>query len=443
MRIAQLGDFDTYVCRGLERPRELLPVRQPTGLNLVRGFKEVGGHEVHIVVTTKEVQRTTVEEGPFGIVHRLPQPWFSGSACFHYWRRALILRELAKIKPDLVHGQGTEAEYAFTAVTSPYPHVITFHGIMHRVHEVVPPPFLSSQHVARWLEKLVVQRAQDVICISNAVATFVHERNPRVRCHLIPNAVAPCFFTAVPSLPSPTAPPSLQFVGSLYRLKGLHDLVEALPLVSRRLGQPVRLRVVGPAPASATGADYVRQLRLRAEALHVAQQIEWLGAQTETEVADALAQSDVLVLPSYEENAPMCVAEAMAAGVPVVATRVGGIPQWVRDGEDGLLVEPGDTAALADALTKTLTDDALRRRMGRAGRAKAMKNYTPRIVAEKTLAVYAQVLATGCGTAGSGASGGGNTHAAADTGLSAGDATASDGVAADDQEQVAGREKRQ
>src|ERR1035438_10923773 len=165
MRIALAGDFDTYVIRGLERPAHLLPYRLSPGLNLLRGLRELGQAEVHILVTTREVSTVQVEEGPFGTVHRLSCPPVSGSPTFFLWRRHLILKELARIQPDIVHGQGTEAEYALTAVTSPYPHVITFHGIMHRVHQITPLPLFSLSHVPRWMEKIVVHKARDVISI--------------------------------------------------------------------------------------------------------------------------------------------------------------------------------------------------------------------------------------------------------------------------------------
>src|SRR5882724_651766 len=160
MRIALAGGFDTYLMRGLERPAHLLPYRLSPGLNLLRGLRELGQRDVHILVSTSEVNAVKVDDGPFGTVYRVPCPPASGSPTFFLWRRHLLLKELARIKPDVVHGQGTEQEYAITAVTSPYPHVITFHGIMARVHQVTPPPLLSLNHVPRWIEKLVVRKAR-------------------------------------------------------------------------------------------------------------------------------------------------------------------------------------------------------------------------------------------------------------------------------------------
>jgi glycosyltransferase involved in cell wall biosynthesis len=108
------------------------------------------------------------------------------------------------------------------------------------------------------------------------------------------------------------------------------------------------------------------------EALHTyaaSEHIALLGERSD--VAEQLAQSDVFVLASRSEGMPLSVLEAMAAGLPVVASSVGGIPELVVSGETGLLVRPGDIDALAAALHTVLADRELRRAMGDAGRARA------------------------------------------------------------------------
>jgi len=386
MRIALAGDFDTYVIRGLERPAHLLPYRLSPGLNLLRGLRELGQGEIHILVTTREVSTVQVEDGPFGTVHRLPCPPISGSPTFFLWRRHLILKELARIRPDLVHGQGTEAEYALTAVTSPYPHVITFHGIMDRVHQVTPPPLLSLSHVPRWSEKLVVRKVQNVISISQDVEDFLRECKSPARSFRIPNAMAPCFFE-VKAEPRTDGRHAILYVGAIQPRKGLIYLVEALARLRDVFDNSPVLRVIG-----AAGGTYKDEVLQRAIALNVAGQIEWLGVLKERDVAQVLTRSDLLVLPSFWENMPMCIGEAFAAGVSVVSTRTAGIPNWVDHEKTGLLVKPGDSMELADAIGQLLQNEPLRRAMGAAGRAKATAEYLPRVVAEKTLAVYDTIL---------------------------------------------------
>jgi glycosyltransferase involved in cell wall biosynthesis len=206
--------------------------------------------------------------------------------------------------------------------------------------------------------------------------------------------VAPCFFS-VNSVLQPADDPALLFVGTIYPLKGLIHLVEALPVIRRRLGRPVRLRVVGAIGGGKQAAGYAKLVHARARECDVAGDIEWLGTVGENGVAALLSRSHALVLPSFQETLPMAVAEAMAAAVPVVATRAGGTPELVEHGRTGLLVAPGRSDELADALGTLLADDTLRRQLGAAGRAKAVATYAPGVVAQQTLAVYKQIVTDG------------------------------------------------
>jgi glycosyltransferase involved in cell wall biosynthesis len=116
-----------------------------------------------------------------------------------------------------------------------------------------------------------------------------------------------------------------------------------------------------------------RQLERRAKELGLIRETLFLGYQED--VAPYYAAFDALVLPSGNEGTPVSVIEALAAGRPVVATRVGGVPDVVRDGEDGFLVEAGATDELAERLARLARDPQLRERMGSEGRARVLPRY--------------------------------------------------------------------
>ena len=103
--------------------------------------------------------------------------------------------------------------------------------------------------------------------------------------------------------------------------------------------------------------------------------IVFLGYRSQAEVAEELSQTDVFVLPSFAEGVPVVLMEAMAAQVPVLTTRIAGVPELVEDGVSGHLVSPGDVTAFASALDDLLSHPGKRKSFGVAGRAKVMAEY--------------------------------------------------------------------
>ena len=137
------------------------------------------------------------------------------------------------------------------------------------------------------------------------------------------------------------------------------------------------------------------QLEQRAHELGVARDTVFLGYQED--VAPFYAAFDVLVLPSGNEGTPVTVIEALAAERPVVATRVGGVPDVVRDGEDGFLVEAGATGDLADRLGRLARDPALRARMGKKGRERVLPRYAVERLVDDVDELYRSLLSAGGG----------------------------------------------
>jgi glycosyltransferase involved in cell wall biosynthesis len=119
--------------------------------------------------------------------------------------------------------------------------------------------------------------------------------------------------------------------------------------------------------------------------------VQFLGRLTKTEVARRLGSSAVMVLPArWYENQPMSILEAFGAGTPVITSRLGGAPELVDDGEDGLLVPPDDPVALATAIDQLLADPERARKMGLAGRSKVQAQFTPEVHLERLSALYAE-----------------------------------------------------
>jgi glycosyltransferase involved in cell wall biosynthesis len=152
-------------------------------------------------------------------------------------------------------------------------------------------------------------------------------------------------------------------LGRLGHRKGSYDVVAAVALLPEDVRTRLRVVLAGDgeidevrAAVADAGVDDVVEIR------------GWLGTDDRDELVRA---SQVFLLPSYEEGLPMAMLEAMAQGLALVVSPVGGIPNVVGDGVEGLLVEPGDTEALSTALRRMVEDDALRERVAAAARARA------------------------------------------------------------------------
>ena len=172
------------------------------------------------------------------------------------------------------------------------------------------------------------------------------------------------------------------FVGRMSKEKGLEHLINIVPgLVA--IAPSTRFVFVGEGPERSALERLTRHL-------HVEENVLFLGRRED--LADVYAGIDVFVLPSLNEGMPLVLLEAMAAGRPVVATRVGEIPKIIKDGESGLLVEPGDEQGLRGAITQLLQQPELRGAICEQAKALVKKHYTLMQMAENYVGIYEQAL---------------------------------------------------
>jgi glycosyltransferase involved in cell wall biosynthesis len=193
----------------------------------------------------------------------------------------------------------------------------------------------------------------------------------------------------------------LGFIALLRPRKGLETFLEAAALlafcessnggaiatVPVRQSLTYRLRIVG---RFETG-DYEREILALAERLGLSQTIDWRGFQRAIDAE--LAAMDLLAFPSVlPEGMPMAVIEAMAAGIPIVASRVGGVTDVLRDGEDAVLVAPADAAALAAAVRTLIHDAELRERLRQSAFARQQRTFSDTNMASEVANIYHRVL---------------------------------------------------
>lgn len=164
--------------------------------------------------------------------------------------------------------------------------------------------------------------------------------------------------------------PTILFVGGLEPRKGLEYLVHALEHVVDELPDA---RLIAVAKTGFRGTDEVGWFKALSERLGIAEHIEFRESVSQEKLLEYYSECDVLVLPSKTEGWGLALMEAMVCGKPVVASRVGGIPELVRDRVDGILVDAGDVRGLANAIVQLLRDPGLRAKMGSAGANRAQE----------------------------------------------------------------------
>ena len=244
--------------------------------------------------------------------------------------------------------------------------------------------------VSSWAERLAVERAERVIAVSGQMRgdILAHFRVDPERVVVIHNGVDAEAFRRTERREAlaryGVREPYVLFVGRISEQKGIFPLLEA----ARALPEDVALVLCASSPDTP-------ELLARLEAAVAGRpRVRWINAMLPVaEVVELYSHAAVFVCPSIYEPFGLINLEAMACGTPVVATRVGGIPEVVVDGETGWLVPPGDEAALARALRGALADQARARRMGEAGRRRVEAHFSWDRIAERTLAVYRDAIA--------------------------------------------------
>lgn len=258
--------------------------------------------------------------------------------------------------------------------------------LIYHVHSPVSRDSTRSfqNKINTWVESWSLKAVTKMICVSNSLAGYMKELgHDAEKISVVSNGVP-----AIDELPTKDAPGDCWTIGTmaLFRpRKGTEVLLDALSILKEK-NVNVKLRAVGPFETP----EYEAEIMAQVDRLGIAEMIEWTGFQTD--VNYQLQQMDLFVLPSlFGEGLPMVVLEAMASAVPVVASRVEGIPEAVRDGVDGLIFEPGDAKDLANRIMSIYGDNEKWRSMSDSSLVRQREELSETSMAKGVAEVYREI----------------------------------------------------
>lgn len=335
-------------------------------------------HEVHVITTWDRGFPIKSKENGFH-VHRIGTVRLPLVTPIYSLGLVPIVR---KIRPDIIHAQSVWAGLPALLMKRIFrvPFVIWGQG-----SDVYLPDLLLKM-----TSKRVLKNADSVIALTNDMKERMQNLYLR-DVFVIPNGIE---FARFQGLTKEKARQKLMvrhdesiilFTGTLKSVKGLNYLIEAMSIIFRE-NPKARLVLIGDGPQR-------QNLERLARELNLAGQTSFIGRVSNESIPEYMAASDVFVLPSLSEGLPVVSLEAMASGLPIVATKIGGLPEIIKEGENGFLVEPRSPKEIAERVLFLLRDDELRRKISENNRHRAMA-YDWRNIVDKIELVYREVLSS-------------------------------------------------
>jgi glycosyltransferase involved in cell wall biosynthesis len=293
-----------------------------------------------------------------------------------------FIAELLFHRPDLVHLHASERGsfvrkgiLVWVAALFRLPVVMQMHGP--EFHDY----FENSRRPIQHMIRATLEQADAVVALGNKWAELLRDDAPRAHIEVVPNAIRQ---NVAVDLSAP-GPVHVVFLGELCDRKGTSVLIDAW---AEMLARPD----IAPTKLTLAGWGEIDRARSQISALRVGDSVDVCGWLSAPEADQLLSKTHVLVLPSIQEGQPMAILEAMARGICVVSTVVGGIPEMIADSE-GLLVNPGDVHELAGALAHVVNDPEARRLYGAHARQKVAQEFDLEVVAHRWDELYRAVIA--------------------------------------------------
>lgn len=350
---------------------------------LLEGFWYHPEAEVHVVSCTQRPMQSPEKLAENIWFHSVNVPKWGWLKTGYQGCIRATRRKLDELRPQIVHGQGTERDCAMCAIFSGRPNVVTIHGNMVRVAEALQARVGSFHWAAALLERFALPRTDGVLCNSSYTESVVKPRARRV--WRVPNALREEFFeTPIAAL---HAPEKILNIGVISPYKGQNEIL-SLAEQLHRTGQRFELIFIG---ASDGGTAYEAEFLQRVKDGEKAGYARYLGTKSMPELLTCLDSASALIHTPTEESFGLVVAEALARNLKLFASRVGGVVDIASGVESAELFAHGDWSGMAGAIQAWLAVGSPR---PSSADTEMRARYHPATVARQHLEIYREVLKT-------------------------------------------------
>jgi glycosyltransferase involved in cell wall biosynthesis len=316
---------------------------------------------ITVVDTSKKDAREVVSDSSVSLRDGY---YFLRSTIDLAWKLLRMRPDLAFLTPVADHSLVREALFVRLARLAGAGVVCQFHA------RYEGELFVTGAGWARRLLGTLLSPADRVLLLSDGLRRYFNRDLAPGQAGVLSNFIDTAAYRALPVPRPPRSQVTVFFLGRLSEQKGVWDLLHAVaPVVAQAPGTHFVLGGVAEFPA------VEREIKSFIVAHELTPHITLLGTITGDAKLRAFAEADIFILPSHLENQPVVLIEAMAAGLPVVSTRVGTIPEMITDGEEGFLMAPRDRETLVQTIRLLVADPALRQAMGERGRERAVGEF--------------------------------------------------------------------
>jgi glycosyltransferase involved in cell wall biosynthesis len=349
---------------------------------LLEGLIQDSQLEIEVVSIRKDTAADKVQRAPNLVIHYLPSTKHLGNITLDIVDKYRTTRIITEIVPDIIHVHN-HANYPYLFSQPPCPIITTVHGIIFKETSFDKKIIDRVRRLPRiFLEKYVLKRVPYLIGVSPYVIETIRPLS-NGHIYIVENPVSSKYF----KVRKEGTLNHLFYAGSIARRKNLLDLLKVVNILKSEV-KNIELHIAGRIEDD----PYYKILRKYMRDKNLDENIVFLGLLSDDQLLREYKRCSVFAFTSLEETSGMVIQQAMAAGKPVVAYRVGGIPYNIVDGHTGFIVEPAEITNFADKVKLLLRDSKLRLFMGENAKNEAIRRFTPEVVAKRTYAIFQELI---------------------------------------------------